>query len=167
MRSRYILILTTMAQIHRLWTPADKDWLRQHYPDTPTDECAAYLGRTVWATQKVARQTGVRKSPRYMATVRYGAEVCARIAQTRKALIAADRRRWKNDLPQRTRIHFSNQSDAKMSWRSAMRKAGYLEFADDKNRMYYPDGLERHPKLEASAKRHNVVVLPMSERNSI
>ena len=45
-----------------------------------------------------------------------------------------------------------------------MRRAGYLEFADDKNRMYYPDGLKRHPRMEAHAKRHHVVVLPMSER---
>ena len=150
----------------RQWTPADKEWLRQHYPDTPTDECAAYLGRTTIAARRCAEKMRLRKSPQFMATVRYDAEFRTRESRARKAMIAADRRRWKNDLSQRTRIHFSNQGRAKYSWRYNMRKAGYLEFADDKNRMYYPDGLKRHPRMEANGKRHNVVVLPMSERMS-
>ena len=148
----------------RRWTPADKDWLRQHYPDTPTDECAAYLGRSVNAVNWYAKAMGLTKDPHYMATVRYGAEFWERVLQIRRAQIASERRRWKNDLPQRTRIHFSSQSREKHAWRARMRRAGYVEFADDKNRMYYPDGLERHPKMEATGKRHHVVVLPMSER---
>ena len=103
-----------------------------------------------------------------MATERYnGAEYRAKLSRVKKELMASERRRWKNDLPQKTRYHFGVQSKAKMDWRGAMRKAGYLEFADDKNRMYYPDGLKRHPRMEANGKRHNVVVLPMSDRNSI
>lgn len=153
-----------MTKTYRLWTAAEVGWLREHYPDMPTRDCAAYLGRTVRAVQKYAVRKGLKKSPQYIATERYGAEARAHLSQVRRAMLTKDRRRWKNDLPQRTRIHFSNQSRAKIDWRFNMRKAGYVEFADDKNKMYYADGLERHPKMEAHGKRHNVVVLPMSER---
>ena len=149
---------------NRLWTSAEVGWLREHYPDTPTDECAAYLGRNLRAVCRFASKIGVKKSAHYMATERYSARVRARVSQTRKALIASERRRWKNDLPQRTRIHFGNQSQAKMKWRHRMRKVGYVEFKGDKNKMYYAEGLKRHPKMEATGERHNVIVMPLSER---
>ena len=155
---------STMRKPNRLWTSAEVGWLREHYPDTPTDECVAHLGRTAGAVRKYANAMGVKKSAHYMATERYGAKVLARVSQSRKALIVSERRRWKNDLPQRTRLHFGNQSRAKMKWRFNMRRAGYVEFKDDKNKMYYAEGLKRHPKMEATGKRHNVVVLPISER---
>ena len=152
-----------MTQL-RQWTPADKDWLRQHYPDTPTDDCAAYLGRSVYATSNRANIMRLKKSPQFMAALWFSPEHRTRISLARKAVVISDRRRWKNDLPQRTRLHFRTQSQSKYAWRFRMRRAGYVEFADDKNRMYYPDELKRHPRLEAHAKRHHVVVLPMSER---
>ena len=149
----------------RPWTPAELDWLRHHYPDTPPGECMAYLGRGRDEIRRRANKMGLRKSSQYMATERWnGAEYRAKLSRAKKELMASERRRWKNDLPQKTRYHFGNQGEAKINWRGAMRKAGYLEFADAKNRMYYPDGLKRHPRMEANGKRHNVVVLPMSER---
>ena len=115
-----------------------------------------------------ARKQRLRKKEFFINNgVFIGETVIQRRAKKRKELIAAERRRWKNDLPQRTRIHFSNQTRGKMDWRYEMRKAGYVEFKDDKNRMYYPDGLTRHPKLESHSSRWNVEVLPLSAYKKI
>lgn len=157
-----------MTQIHRPWTEAEIEWLRQHYADTRTSECCKHLGRSTLAVIMQARRQRLRKREFFINNgVLIDEKVIQHRAQKRKKLIAADRLRWKNDLPQHTRLHFSNQTRGKMDWRYEMRKAGYVEFKDDKNRMYYAEGLQRHPKMESHSSRWNVEVLPLSAYKKI
>lgn len=52
----------------RLWNPEDDALLRVAYPDAPTHEVAACLGRTVQAVYVRAQAMAVRKSTAYLAS---------------------------------------------------------------------------------------------------
>jgi hypothetical protein len=48
------------------WTEEEREYVRQHYADTDTDEMAARLGRTRSAVNEAAAKLGVKKSHAYL-----------------------------------------------------------------------------------------------------
>ena len=48
------------------WSPGDLKILKQQFPNTPTAQIAAKLGRPVDAVKKKASRMGLRKSKKYM-----------------------------------------------------------------------------------------------------
>ncbi|MBN1975510.1 MAG: hypothetical protein JW787_17870 [Sedimentisphaerales bacterium] len=48
------------------WTPGDLKLLKEKFPNTPTSEIAAKLGRHLDAVKKKASRMGLRKSKKYM-----------------------------------------------------------------------------------------------------
>lgn len=52
----------------RFWSVEDDTLLRALYPDTPTAQVAARLGRSVLATYQRAQKSGLHKSPAYLAS---------------------------------------------------------------------------------------------------
>lgn len=56
----------------RHWTRAEIDFLRISYPDTPTVEIAARLGRGIRATYEKANALGIGKSAAFLASSRAG-----------------------------------------------------------------------------------------------
>jgi hypothetical protein len=52
----------------RLWEPADDERMRREFPDTPSAELAARLGRTRHAVEARATVLGVHKSEAYLAS---------------------------------------------------------------------------------------------------
>lgn len=50
------------------WTAAEKEYLRRTYPDQPTSELAAALGRPLTAVYAQATKLGLKKSAAYMAS---------------------------------------------------------------------------------------------------
>ena len=51
------------------WSKDDLKELRRLFPNRPTAEVAAELGRPTEAVKKKASRMGLRKSPRYMKTL--------------------------------------------------------------------------------------------------
>jgi hypothetical protein len=58
------------------WTEEEREYVRQHYADTDTDEMAARLGRTRSAVNEAAAKLGVKKSHAYL--VELGEKCAAR-----------------------------------------------------------------------------------------
>ena len=56
----------------RHWTPAQLQVLREKYPDTPTAQLAAELGRHIGSVHQKAAVMGIRKSAAFMASVSSG-----------------------------------------------------------------------------------------------
>ena len=56
----------------RHWTPAQLQVLREKYPDTPTAQLAAELGRHIGSVHQKATVMGIRKSAAFMASVSSG-----------------------------------------------------------------------------------------------
>jgi hypothetical protein len=56
----------------RHWTPEQLRILREKYPDTPTAQLAAELGRHIGSVHQKATSLGIRKSAAFMASVHAG-----------------------------------------------------------------------------------------------
>jgi len=52
------------------WTPADLKVLKRLFPGRATAEVAADLGRPTTAVKKKAQRMGLKKSPKYMKSLR-------------------------------------------------------------------------------------------------
>lgn len=71
-----------------------------------------------------------------------------------------DKRRWKWDLPQKTKFRFSAQTVSKRSFRYNMKKHGYI-VDRDKNIFYYPNEEMRRPIAERNGAKHGITFLPL------
>lgn len=143
------------------WTENDAATLRRLYPNNPAAVIARLLGRTARAVNVKADRMDLRKSYMFLLVNSmhlYSPEGKA----ARQRVINSDRRRWRNDLPQKTRFHFSNQTADKISFRFRMRRKGYVEYKEEKNVMYYDEHTRRSLVMEQRAlMRHNIRVRPL------
>lgn len=158
--------MKTKTKTKRLrWTEEEKRLLREFYPHMTTREFAPLVGRNANAVKSYAQQRGIYKTPeqRKRAIAAFIApEVRERANQTRRATFKSERRRWKNDLPQRTRIYFSGQTRKKVNYRRYLRLLGYIEYEDEKNVAYYDDNTHRSARCEATAlSKYNIKILQL------
>lgn len=146
------------------WSEEHHQMLIQYYPYMSTRELAQMLGRTQYAVQKYAQKHGVKKAPerRYAGlAAMHTPEAKAKSLQTRRELIKSERRRWRNDLPQRTKYHFSGQSMQKRMFRSHLHRKGYIELEDVKNVVFYDENTNRCAQSERTAlTKYNIKTLP-------
>lgn len=71
----------------------------------------------------------------------------------------ADKRRWKWDLPQKTKFRFSHQSVSKTNYRHNMKKKGYIVDVDH-NICYYPSEEMRRPRAERNGAKYGIKFMP-------
>lgn len=145
------------------WSEEQKRLLYEYYPHISNIEISKMIGRTVDAVRSYARKRGLRKSPeRVREFIRelHSSDVIAKSIRTRKERAAADYRRWKNDIPQKTRLHFSNQSTRKIKYRYFLRSHGYIE-TGEKNIAYYDNNTHRSARIERTAiNKYNIRIYP-------
>lgn len=149
------------------WTEEEKRLLREFYPHMTTREFAPLVGRAADAVKNYAQTHGIYKTPgqrkRAIALLR-APDVQERAKRARGVTIESERRRWKNDLPQRTRICFSGQTRKKINYRRYLRSIGYIEHEGEKNVAYYDDNTRRSARCEATAfQKYNIRTFPLSE----
>ena len=144
------------------WTQEELQLLTSHYGNTLRSEMLALLpNRTARAICEKARTMGLSKSDacrqRLFATMLASPIRKEHLEKLRQS----ERRKWKADIPRRTRWHFSNQSETKRAYRYYMRKRGYIEIIGHKNVLYYTNSMKRHPKAEAGASRYGIKILQL------
>lgn len=150
------------------WTEPELELLKAHYSESLQRDIVALLpNRTAGAIRERARTMGLRKSDacrKKMSDIRSASTTRKeRLEQLRQS----ERRKWRLDIPQRTRWHFSAQTEAKYAYRYYMRKCGYIECANQKNVLYYTNDMARHTKAEAGAARYGIRVLEIPAENNV
>lgn len=95
-------------------------------------------------------------------------DVAARAQETRRKVIARDRRRVSIGLPPKTRIISENgplTQKQQISRYMMARECGYIIFRGD-HRIYYDENTRRSQRREATAESRGLFVYPLYERKN-
>ncbi|MGN1255446.1 MAG: hypothetical protein ACI4T9_12770 [Prevotella sp.] len=116
-------------------------------------EIAQRTGLTVKTISRLAKKCGLHRSPDQWR---------ANLSRTRKELYRRERARVTFGLNQRTRLKVvCNQRRNELRYN--LKRSGYIISSDDRNVIYYPPGLKRHPVREQHGIALGMKFLPLPQ----